>query len=75
MKMKMLISVFALLTVLLVNGQTQGPQLPFRNTSLPTDQRVADLLGRMTLEEKVAQMMDKTPCYRTPRNPCLQLVE
>ena len=61
MKMKLLISVFALLTVLLVNGQTQGPQLPFRNTSLPTDQRVADLLGRMTLEEKVAQMMDKTP--------------
>jgi beta-glucosidase len=32
------------------------PQLPFRNPDLPTDQRVADLLGRMTLEEKLAQM-------------------
>jgi beta-glucosidase len=31
-------------------------QLPYRNASLPTDQRVADLLGRMSLEEKVGQM-------------------
>ena len=28
----------------------------YRNPELPIDQRVADLLGRMTLEEKVAQM-------------------
>lgn len=28
----------------------------YRDASLPVDQRVADLLGRMTLEEKVAQM-------------------
>jgi beta-glucosidase len=31
--------------------------LPYKNADLPADQRVADLLGRMTLEEKVAQMM------------------
>jgi beta-glucosidase len=30
---------------------------PYKNADLPADQRVADLLGRMTLEEKVAQMM------------------
>lgn len=30
--------------------------LPFRDAKLPVDQRVADLLSRMTLEEKVAQM-------------------
>src|ERR1043166_5555998 len=28
----------------------------YRNPKLPVDQRVADLLSRMTLEEKVAQM-------------------
>jgi beta-xylosidase len=31
-------------------------QLPYRNPKLPVEQRVADLLSRMTLEEKVAQM-------------------
>src|SRR6478735_7690163 len=29
---------------------------PYWNASLPTDQRIADLLGRMTLEEKIAQI-------------------
>ena len=29
---------------------------PYWNASLPTDQRVADLLARMTLEEKIAQI-------------------
>lgn len=31
--------------------------LPYRNPGLPTEERIADLLGRMTLEEKVGQMM------------------
>src|SRR5262245_43199253 len=30
---------------------------PYRNVNVPIDQRVADLLARMTLEEKAAQMM------------------
>lgn len=30
---------------------------PYRNASLPVEQRVADLLSRMTLDEKVAQLL------------------
>jgi len=30
--------------------------LPYRDAKLPVDQRVADLLSRMTLEEKIAQL-------------------
>ncbi|HLN77318.1 MAG TPA: glycoside hydrolase family 3 protein [Nocardioidaceae bacterium] len=33
-----------------------GGQLPYEDATLPVDQRVADLLSRMTLEEKVGQM-------------------
>ena len=33
--------------------------MPFRNPALPIDQRVDDLVGRMTLEEKVSQMIDR----------------
>ncbi len=32
-------------------------ELPYKNPELPTEERIADLLGRMTLEEKVGQMM------------------
>ena len=35
--------------------QTDGPP-PYRNRQLPTDERVRDLLGRMTLEEKFWQL-------------------
>lgn len=31
--------------------------LPYKNPELPTEERIADLLGRMTLEEKAGQMM------------------
>jgi beta-glucosidase len=40
--------------------QAQAPDLanaPFRNPALPIDQRVKDLVSRMTLEEKVSQMV------------------
>ena len=36
-------------------GQAQDV-LPYRNPKLPIEQRIADLLSRMTLEEKVAQL-------------------
>jgi beta-glucosidase len=34
---------------------------PYMDTSLPTDQRVDDLVNRMTLDEKVQQMRDHAP--------------
>ena len=38
-------------------GQALAQETPaYRNAKLPVEQRVADLLSRMTLEEKVAQM-------------------
>jgi len=40
-------------------AQQEGTaQAPYVNPSLPLDQRVDDLIGRMTLEEKVSQMRD-----------------
>ncbi len=44
-----------LLLVFSMNGQ--NPIQPYKNPKLSTDVRVKDLLGRMTLEEKVAQML------------------
>jgi len=35
--------------------------MPFRNPSLPIEQRVDDLVSRMTLEEKVSQTIDRAP--------------
>ncbi len=37
--------------------QSKSKQTPYRNPSLPVQERVADLLGRMTLEEKVGQLI------------------
>lgn len=34
---------------------------PFRNPDLPVDERIDDLLNRLTPEEKVGQMMNATP--------------
>ena len=53
---------------LIVNGSpatTQEPKpdpgAPYFNPKLPLDQRVNDLISRMTLEEKVSQMMNAAP--------------
>ncbi|POY41178.1 glucan 1,4-alpha-glucosidase [Flavobacterium alvei] len=35
--------------------------LPFKNTELPTEQRVNDLVSRMTIDEKISQLMDSSP--------------
>jgi beta-glucosidase len=35
--------------------------IPFRNPDLPIDQRVDDLVSRMTLDEKIGQMMNAAP--------------
>src|SRR5579863_5270421 len=53
-----------------LRAQTSVPaDAPYKNSSLPVDQRVADLLGRMTLEEKASMLagsgwMESTPIER-----------
>ena len=47
---------FLLLLVFLENAFAQAPAPDYRNPNLPIEQRVADLLKRMTLEEKVGQL-------------------
>ncbi|MDR2118542.1 MAG: glycoside hydrolase family 3 C-terminal domain-containing protein [Tannerellaceae bacterium] len=37
------------------------PQYKFMNPDLPVDERVSDLIGRLTVEEKIAQMMNSAP--------------
>ena len=46
---------FIILILMVLNSSAPTTQLPYRDARLPVDQRVADLLGRMTLEEKIAQ--------------------
>ncbi|MEO0530088.1 MAG: glycoside hydrolase family 3 N-terminal domain-containing protein [Planctomycetota bacterium] len=46
-----------LATLLLCSTTIVATTPDYRNASLPTEQRVADLLGRMTIEEKAAQMV------------------
>ncbi len=42
-------------------AQTNPGSLPYFNTRLPVDERVNDLVSRMTLDEKVSQMRDHAP--------------
>jgi len=40
-----------------MTSQTLTTSLPYQNPDLPISERVADLLGRMTMEEKIGQML------------------
>ena len=53
-------SLFALSFVALAVSAQTAP-LPYQNTSLPTEKRVDDLVSRMTLDEKVAQLINTAP--------------
>lgn len=65
------LAVAALILLASVSAQSQAPAsaqiaaaaaaaaMPFRNAALPIDKRVDDLVSRLTLEEKVSQMVDR----------------
>lgn len=57
MKLFILLVLSALLPIF--NAAAQN--FPFQNAGLPVDERVDDLVGRMTLEEKISQMMNDAP--------------
>ncbi len=54
--------VISLLFISSICGQKY--QYPFQNPSLSIEQRVNDLVSRLTLKEKVAQMLDVTPAIK-----------
>jgi hypothetical protein len=47
---------FALIPFLLAVAARPQEKAPYLDSRLPHEQRIADLLSRMTLEEKVAQL-------------------
>ncbi len=51
-------SVITLISLLLLGLSSQAaPKYPYRDATLPIDQRVNDLLSRMTVEEKAGQLV------------------
>ena len=57
MKKRLMTTLLAGLFAMMVGAQT----LPYQNHELTAAQRADDLLGRLTLEEKVSLMMDTSP--------------
>lgn len=55
--LKVFITAFLLLISLCLKSQTY----PFQNPDLPIEQRVNDLVSRLSLDEKVNQMLNKAP--------------
>ncbi len=47
----------AILIALIAIVSTAAPKYPYRDATLPVDQRVEDLLSRMTIEEKAGQLV------------------
>jgi beta-glucosidase len=45
----------------LAESETIKPEFPFQNPDLSFEERAADLVSRLTPEEKIAQMLNKTP--------------
>lgn len=64
--MKKIVLLVSLCVAYIAHAQQQG----FRNTSLSIDARVKDLVSRLTLEEKIGQML-----YNAPAIPRLNIPE
>ncbi|HET8783660.1 MAG TPA: glycoside hydrolase family 3 N-terminal domain-containing protein, partial [Pyrinomonadaceae bacterium] len=56
----LLVLVASLLLTFILPAQTQTTP-PYKNPNLPIETRVDDLVSRLTLEEKIGQMMNATP--------------
>ncbi|HET8657223.1 MAG TPA: glycoside hydrolase family 3 C-terminal domain-containing protein, partial [Longimicrobiaceae bacterium] len=52
-----------------ITSRAQAQTPAYLNPDLPVQQRVDDLVGRMTLEEKVSQMMDRAPAIERLQVP------
>ncbi len=62
MRLCNLFAVLAVLSATLLPAQKPAPEvLPFQNASLSTEERVNDLVSRMTLDEKVSQLINTAP--------------
>ena len=62
MKKVLLLILFLLLTTTTLITRAQAPdQLPFKNSSLSVEERVNDLVSRMTLQEKADQLLFRAP--------------
>lgn len=55
------LSVAVAATFFLLSCNNNTADYPFRNPDLPQEERINDLLSRLTLEEKIGQMMNQTP--------------
>lgn len=60
-KQLLLPTAFTLLLLTVACGPQTPPMEPYLNPDLPLGERVDDLVGRMTLEEKIAQMGNEAP--------------
>src|SRR2546426_12619582 len=58
---KQVIAIALSLLIISSTAAQQETKPPYLDTSLSLDQRVDDLVSRMTLEEKVSQMMNAAP--------------
>ncbi len=58
---KYLFVIYLLFTVNFFPVSLFAQKMPFQNSSLPTNERIKDLIGRLTLEEKASLMFDQSP--------------
>ncbi|HEY4334928.1 MAG TPA: glycoside hydrolase family 3 C-terminal domain-containing protein [Puia sp.] len=59
--MNLQIKYLAAVVMMLLSVGLAAQTLPYRDPGLPIPERIHDLIGRMTLEEKVSQMMNRSP--------------
>src|SRR5215469_12892395 len=62
MKQRVLLGILAVAAAIqTAPSQQSTPTMPFRDPSLPLDRRIDDLVSRLTLEEKISQLMNDSP--------------